>query len=287
MVNIETSCDELSEKKRKTNVVRFEASEHERNKVDLRKHESKDGKLHSLPLYCVAFSKDKYFDDSDGREFFCFATCGDLKVVIYEVEANNPDGIFRAKQTYRENKDIDEQFNTCVFAGRSRAASRHSEKGPQLLMIGGRSGIIRAIDTWQNRQISELEFNTAEIFDLKVCPSNEYLLLSCADDGNICLWNLESFACAAVFGGKHGHEHAVLSISWHPLGLHFASGGKDRTVRLWRIDGDKVSEAIEASKGLGLGLRQRFRPFLQNFPYFVTGKLHPNYVRYLIYFLEI
>jgi WD40 repeat protein len=129
----------------------------------------------SKPIYCISWSKDVHCDSS-GRKFHYFASCGDTKVVIHEIEIDNPRGICREKQTYID-EDKDEEFLACVFGGRSTI---NTAKGPQLLITGGRGKVIKVIDTIQNRQIFLLRGHGSDIHDLKVSPQNEALLLSAA-----------------------------------------------------------------------------------------------------------
>ncbi|XP_063053808.1 TAF5-like RNA polymerase II p300/CBP-associated factor-associated factor 65 kDa subunit 5L [Engraulis encrasicolus] len=55
-------------------------------------------------------------------------------------------------------------------------------------------------------------------------------LLSCSEDATVRLWDLSSFACAAVY---RGHAYPVWDVSVSPCGLYFASASQDRTARLW------------------------------------------------------
>lgn len=126
------------------------------------------------PIYCISWSDDLYVGRG-GRKFYCFASCCDNKVVIHEVEVGKPNGIYREKQTYIDG-DEDEEYLTCTFGGRS--ILMNNEKGPQLLIVGGRAKLIKVIDTIQNRQIGWLRGHGSDIHDLKVSPRNEELLLS-------------------------------------------------------------------------------------------------------------
>lgn len=36
-----------------------------------------------------------------------------------------------------------------------------------------------------------------------------------------------------------GHRGIVWNVAWHPLGKAFASCGEDKTIKLWRLEGDK------------------------------------------------
>lgn len=150
---------------------------------------------------------------------------------------------------------------------------------PQLLCVAGAAGFVKVIDPVQRLHVSCLKGHGSEIYDMKVSPANEMLLLSASVDESIRLWNLQSFACVAIFAGQHGHRQAILNVSWHPTGSQFASSGMDKSIRLWKIDGGKMKEAIQASyKTMPSGNRKSFHPRCEQFPYFATDKVHLNYV---------
>jgi WD40 repeat protein len=154
-----------------------------------------------------------------------------------------------------------------------------STLGPQLLCAGGCSGVIKVIDPVKMKQIASLHGHGDEVYDLKVSPTNENLLLSASIDESIRLWNLGAFACVAIFAGQHGHEGFVLSLSWHFQGERFASSGKDQSIRLWSINDGKVQEALGASRRLNRSQRRpSFHPASQPLPYFATSKVHRNVV---------
>ena len=156
----------------------------------------------------------------------------------------------------------------------------YSSRGPQLLCVAGASAVIKVVDPVQRCQLTTLQGHGSDVYDLKVSPSNEFLLLSASVDESIRLWNLQSFSCVAIFAGHHGHRESILSISWHPLGQKFASAGMDKSIRLWKISEPQIAEAIQASQtseSAGLS-RSSFHPVCAQFPYFATTKVHLNFV---------
>src|SRR5262249_33698370 len=50
--------------------------------------------------------------------------------------------------------------------------------------------------------------------------------------GTIILWNIES---QTVVSSLKGHTDAVLALAFSPDGKRLASGGDDRTVRIWNV----------------------------------------------------
>ncbi|OAQ93734.1 transcription initiation factor TFIID subunit [Purpureocillium lilacinum] len=59
------------------------------------------------------------------------------------------------------------------------------------------------------------------------------LLLSCAADGHIRLWSLESWSCLCLY---KSHDGPVYRTMWGPHGHYFLSGGYDKVVRVWMQD---------------------------------------------------
>ena len=225
-----------------------------------------------------------------------------------------------ARQVYRD-VDGGEQFYTCAFGGRGvgnsavgiiddvdeggdgiiyfgddkeeqrkRPAKRqkqsepshpHSDSKAPLLCVAGTRGVIKIIDTSQQRRlVGTLANHGNEVHDLKFSPTNEEMLLSCSKDESIRLWNLGTLVNVAVFTGHCGHHGQVLSISWHLSGIKFASGGMDNTVKLWNVfDGDTESGTdgpIESA--LRKSEWRECDTINQQFPYFSTNEVHTSYV---------
>lgn len=171
-----------------------------------------------------------------------------------------------------------ENFSATNYLRQSEADSS-SLVGPQLVCVAGASTFIKVIDPIQKKQIGILRGHANDIYDLKASPTDENLLLSASVDESIRLWNLRTFACVAIFAGHHGHNEGVLSLSWHSDGERFASSGVDKSIRLWNLNDGKVKEALQASTSLNSPHdRQSFHPAMPQFPYFVTHKVHINFV---------
>ncbi|KYK57093.1 putative transcription initiation factor TFIID 100Kda [Drechmeria coniospora] len=59
------------------------------------------------------------------------------------------------------------------------------------------------------------------------------LLLSCAADGHVRLWSLESWTCLCVYKSHDGPAYRSL---WSPHGHYFLTGGYDKVLRIWMQD---------------------------------------------------
>lgn len=225
---------------------------------------------------------------------------------------NDEDADFVVRQGYRD-VDEDEIYYSCTFAGRCRlrgdqfksiptslhkqnkiysSESNHHKNlnyhqddedhcGPQLCCVGGKRGVIKIIDTVQQSLIVSLIGHTDEIYDIKRCPTNEWILISASNDETIRLWNLKHPSQIAIFAGHQGHREAVLSVDWHPLGEYFVSSGMDGTIKLWSVQNEKIKKAIKASfeppLGNGRG-NTYFDTVYHQLPFWTTSKLHTDYV---------
>jgi polycomb protein EED len=166
---------------------------------------------------------------------------------------------------------------------RRHFASKYAT-GPQLLCVGGFRRGIRVIDVHRNRLLATLVGHGDQIYDLQVCPVDEWVLASASRDESIRVWNLRTCTTVAILGGHGGHRDAVISVAWHPLGHYLASSGMDTTVKLW-----DVREPTTTSQAIAVSHRQARRAFLRNiqelteparqqFPIFSTNQVHTHCV---------
>ena len=149
-----------------------------------------------------------------------------------------------------------------------------SYDGPQLCCVGGTSGIIKVIDTVRMSLLLTLSGHGNEIYDMSVCPTNKWLLLSASKDESLRLWNIKHAQCLAIFAGHEGHRDGVLSVDWHPLGEMFVSGGMDETIKIWSITCDEIQQTMESDKNDD---NESVRTVYQQLPLFSSSMLHTNY----------
>ncbi|PHH74806.1 hypothetical protein CDD82_4759 [Ophiocordyceps australis] len=69
--------------------------------------------------------------------------------------------------------------------------------------------------------------------ELSPLDTRPKLLISCAADGHVRLWSLESWACLCLYKSHDGPAYRTL---WSPQGHYFMSAGYDKVVRLWAQD---------------------------------------------------
>jgi polycomb protein EED len=172
-----------------------------------------------------------------------------------------------------------EEYYACTFVG---------PPVPQLVCVAGKNARINIIDCTRQCVIRTLSGHGDEIYDLQVCPTNYWLLLSASKDCTCRLWNVRAIhhSPVAIFGGHNGHCDAVITISWHALGDQFVSGGLDNTIKIWEIS-DRVKNAITSSNQFTDMVRSSQEPIDQcswiataliQFPIFSTKRVHAHCV---------
>ena len=154
--------------------------------------------------------------------------------------------------------------------------------GPQFLCVAGHKGTIKLIDLLRKRLAATLVGHGYEIYDLKQCPTDEYMLASASKDNTARLWNLKTGAQVAVLSGHEGHLDDVVSVAWHVSGHVIATGSMDTTVKLWYVGpGTVVRRAIQNSHAAAQELVQEQRQRITEtrvtelqIPIFTTYQLH-------------
>lgn len=172
-----------------------------------------------------------------------------------------------------QNQNNDHDSNTCQMESYKQLADLSTYDGPQLCCVAGTRGIIKIIDTVRMKLLLTLSGHGHEIFDMSLCPTDKWLLLSASKDESLRLWNVQNAQCLAIFAGHEGHRDAILSVDWHPLGEMFVSSGMDEQIKIWSISGKVIQEAIKKDKNGD----ETFRTVYEQLPLFSSSMLHTNY----------
>jgi WD40 repeat protein len=179
------------------------------------------------------------------REFQMFAACGGKNVRVYDYPIGEASAIgekgwdshdclgkMELRHVYKSHHEGEDFRVLCFGQHQSTTLSQQQD----ILCVGGLGANIAIISLKDGKIIKTLWGCTHAIFDLKVCPKTEAQdrnLLCSASKEEIRIWNLDSFACVAIFGGHpDGHAKHFYCVDWHPTGSKIASGG------IWHADKD-------------------------------------------------
>lgn len=166
--------------------------------------------------------------------------------------------------------------------------------GAQLLCVAGKSGVIKVLDPVQCQFISFLLGHGDEIYDLKVAPPDEHLLISASKDRSCRIWNLHTGGCVAILKGtKYGHNDAIDSVAWHPKAELIATASLDTTVKLWKAStGVPLREAIRQSHVDAQAFKEKrlqrvVDPLVVAVPHFSSSQLHMKGVDWYVSFVSV
>jgi WD40 repeat protein/tRNA A-37 threonylcarbamoyl transferase component Bud32 len=149
--------------------------------------------------------------------------------------------------------------------GANRAHEFNEAKGLDLLAVSPDGRIVatanafeRKVRLWdwrKNRRVAELEGHTAHITGLAFDPTQPNVATVSAD-ATVRIWDASGQEVAHVLNPAqptaqrahagqlkaryHGHTDEPLAVAYSPNGLYLATGGKDRTIRIW--DGRPTTE---------------------------------------------
>lgn len=198
------------------------------------------------------------------------AVVGANRANIYDVCPES--GSVALRQSYVDD-DGEEVLYACSWSCGSRGGRRFA-----VLAVGGAQGIAKVIDCEALAMVTALAGHGNAINDMCFHPIDECLLLTASKDESVRLWNVRTATLVAVFAGDRGHRDEVLSVDVHARGGVMCSSGMDNTVKVWRLDGTHVGDAVRSSH---LPRGDDPRPFptvFEQFPLFSTARVHANYV---------
>jgi len=104
--------------------------------------------------------------------------------------------------------------------------------GPLYIASGSIDETICVYDIESNTEVCTLQGHVGTVNALSF--ANDGTLVSCSDDGNICIWEVGEPAC--LLKTLKGHKGAVTSVSIHPSGkIAMSTSVKDGSVRTWNL----------------------------------------------------
>ena len=115
------------------------------------------------------------------------------------------------------------------------------------LASGGWDEWIRMWDVETGRERAVLEDHKSEVYCLAFSPDGKTLASGSANNSSVVkLWDVASGTEQIELTG---HGNVVHALGWSPDGRWLASGGYDRMVRVWDVNGQPGSAALQATLG--------------------------------------
>lgn len=122
-----------------------------------------------------------------------------------------------------------------ISTGKHRAISLvNHPKEKNSIITGGKDHTIQIWDTSRAKSTAVLRGHVSNVYTIAVNVKGD-TLVSGSHDGTIIIWDLTKNALKQTI--RQAHRGPVNSIDIHPNGKMFASGGKDKKVRLWSLPG--------------------------------------------------
>ena len=121
------------------------------------------------------------------------------------------------------------------------------------------AGSDRTVQIWSidGKLLKTLEGHSAPVQDVAFTPDGRILAAS-SNDRTISYWDIETLALdptatSAIVASQplrrlRGHESDVLSIDFSPSGRKLVSSGRDRSIRLWNLEGQPL-DTIRGHQG--------------------------------------
>ncbi|KAI9249009.1 WD40-repeat-containing domain protein [Sporodiniella umbellata] len=128
-----------------------------------------------------------------------------------------------------------------VITEHSRAVNRISfqpENG-NILLSASQDGLMKCWDFRDPRNSAKFRFEgkSESVRDVQFNPVNAFEFAAAFETGTIQKWDIRN--PKALYDRKlNAHNGPCLTVDWHPSGKLVASGGRDRTIKVWDMSSD-------------------------------------------------
>ena len=231
---------------------------------------------HRDRVYSVAFSPDGQTLASGSRDSTIYLWDVDTASHITTLEGHtssvysvafSPDGQTLASGGWDSTIrlwDVDTASQIATLEGhRGSVSSVAFSPDGQTLASGSGDDTIRLWDVDTASQIATLEGHTSSVYSVAFSPDGQ-TLASGSGDRTIRLWDVDTASSgrdlwdvdtASQIATLRGHRDLIESVAFSPDGqtLASASGGRDNTIRLWKLPATRVSitPALVVSPAVG------------------------------------
>lgn len=124
----------------------------------------------------------------------------------------------------------------CDHAGKLVASSCKAQSAAVAEVWLWQVGTWKAVGRLQSHSltVTQLEFSYDDSFLLSVSRDRQFSVFSIKKSGDEVKYQLVA---------KHdAHKRIIWACSWNPFGNQFATGSRDKTVKLWAVDGSSVKQ---------------------------------------------
>jgi WD40 repeat protein len=111
------------------------------------------------------------------------------------------------------------------------------------LLVGSSDGHIRILETEYYNVLSEIKAHEGGVYDMAWLAEEK--LLTAGRDGHIRVWNYSNGEIVEK-QAIPAHNFAIYSIDVSPSGKYFATGSRDKTVKIW--DPEDLSNPLRISR---------------------------------------
>jgi len=127
-----------------------------------------------------------------------------------------------------DSSDYSLRWSLPLSDDKLRTASLDAER--EKLLVGSSDGYIRILETAYYNVLNEIKAHEGGVYDMAWL--SEAKLITVGRDGHIRIWDLEADQMIER-EAIPAHNFAIYSIDFSPSGSFFATGSRDKTVKVW------------------------------------------------------